>query len=97
MEFEWDENKNLINKAKHGISFEAARAVFADLDVILDQDRHENGEERWQATGLVGFLRVVVVAHTYRGENNGDEIIRIISARSASAAERRRYERARMD
>ena len=43
--FEWDENKNNINKAKHGISFEEAREVFADENAVLfDDPDHSVGE-----------------------------------------------------
>lgn len=96
VEFEWDENKNRINKAKHGISFQTAREVFRDPYALIDQDRHVGGEERWQAIGLINGIRVVVVAHTYPGYDHGKEIVRIISARSATAVERQAYDRARL-
>ena len=91
MDFEWDDEKNRSNKAKHGIRFESARAVFLDPFVVLIQDRYVLGEERWQAIGIIGTLQIVVVAHTYRGEFYGEERIRIISARQATPGERRRY------
>ena len=96
MDFEWDENKNRINKAKHRISFESARSVFFDLFAVFVQDRYVDGEERWQVTGVADGIQVIVVAHTYRGEQNGEEIIRIISARPAERAERRDYDRTRL-
>ena len=96
MRFVWDENKNRINNAKHDVDFALAQRAFRDPYAIFDQDRHVDGEERWQITALIDGLRVIVVAHTYRGEKNGEEIIRIISARSATPPERRRYDRARM-
>lgn len=96
MEFEWDENKNLLNKAKHGIRFETAVRAFWDKDVLLEQDRHVDGEERWQLIGLVDAFHLIVVAHTYRDEDNGLEKIRIISARPAERHEARRYDRAKM-
>ncbi len=91
MRFEWDERKNRINKAKHGISFETARLVFDGPYHVSIQDRHENGQERWQTLGLAGGVVVLLVAHTY-SEENGDEVIRVISARKATTHERRRYE-----
>lgn len=91
MEFEWDEVKNRKNFAKHGISFELARKVFNDPLAAYILERVENGEERWQAIGRVSNLPLLVVVHTYR-DNNGREIIRIISARQASSHERKRYE-----
>jgi uncharacterized DUF497 family protein len=50
--FEWDEEKNRRDTAKHGISFERARAVFADpaAQEFLD-DRDDYGEERWLTVG----------------------------------------------
>src|SRR5690606_13346030 len=95
--FEWDENKNRSNQAKHGLAFELARAAFADPYAIFNQDRHIAGEERWQVTALIGSMKIIVVAHTYPGEQNGQEIIRIVSARAATSPERRRYDRARLD
>ena len=55
MKFRWDENKNAINKAKHGISFETAKLVFNDPFHISIQDHHKNGEERWQTLGLINL------------------------------------------
>jgi len=94
MHFEWDENKNKTNYAKHGVSFETAQLVFADPCAISTQDRHEGGESRWQTLGLIGEVVVILVAHTY-GEQGGDEVIRIISARKATKRERLKYEQTR--
>jgi uncharacterized DUF497 family protein len=55
------------------------------------QDRIVEGEQRWQTLGLIEDTIVVLVAHTYR-EENGEEVIRIISARKATSHERRAYE-----
>lgn len=73
MEFEWDEHKNQLNRAKHGIRFETAVRAFSDGAAVLEQDRHVDGEERWQLTGLVDAFHLIVVAHTYRDETNGLE------------------------
>ena len=91
MRFEWDQEKNRANYIKHGLSFEIACKIFDDPLVALLFDRVVNDEERWHAVGKVLNLPVMVVVHTYR-EYNGEEIIRIISARQASSHERRRYE-----
>jgi len=48
------------------------------------------GEERWQTLGLVGGMVILLVAHTFY-EENGEEIVRIISARKATPGERRIY------
>jgi len=93
--FEWDEAKNLSNRRKHGVSFEEARAVFADPLYVSVQDRIEDGEPRWLTLGLVEGLLLLTVAHTVREERHNDtyrEVIRIISARQATRKERRRYE-----
>ena|SRR5271157_4849694 len=89
MPFEWDESKNRSNLAKHKISLETARFVFDDPYALSVQDRVVEGEERWQTLGTISAI-VVIVAHTYRGED-GDETIRLISARKANATERHRY------
>lgn len=89
--FEWDAKKAEANVRKHGVSFETARFAFADPLAIMDQDRIENGEYRWQTTGVVGGVALLVVAHTIRDEEDL-EIIRIISARPAERHERKRYE-----
>jgi uncharacterized DUF497 family protein len=83
MTFIWDENKNATNKIKHGVDFETATFVFDDPLHVSIQDRHENGEERWQTLGLVNNVVVLLVAHSIIEENNA-EIIRIISARKAT-------------
>lgn len=93
MKFIWDENKNRINKSKHGISFETAKLVFDDPLHISIQDRHENGEERWQTLGLVSGMAIILVAHSIVEENNV-ELIRIISARKATKLEVACYEKA---
>ncbi len=53
VKFSWDEDKNTINKGKHGVSFEAAQYVFDDPFFIAVQDRFVEAEERWQTTGMV--------------------------------------------
>lgn len=91
MKFEWDQGKNERNYAKHGISFELACKIFDDPLTAYLFDRIVDGEERWHAVGKILSLPVLVVVHTYQ-DGDGEEIIRIISARQASAHERRRYE-----
>ena len=91
--FEWDEAKNQKNQKKHDVSFETASLIFDDPLRISMQDRHTNGEERWQTIGLVGQLTIFVV-HTWSEFDplTGDETGRIISARRATVHERRSYE-----
>lgn len=92
MRFVWDEEKSRRNLANHKVSFEAAKLVFDDPRALSQIERVEDGEERWQTLGLAGGMVVLLVAHTYR-EEAGEEIIRIISARKATAYERKIYER----
>ena len=89
--FEWDAAKAAQNERKHGVSFELATQVFADPRHITRQDRIENYERRWQTVGAVGGIKLLLVAHLWRDED-GEECIRIISARSATPRERRQYE-----
>ena len=91
MRFEWDEAKDLLNLAKHKIGFETASLVFDDPHALSAQDRTAGGEERWQTLGMIGGGLIVLVAHTYR-KQDGQEAIRIISARKATPRERRAYE-----
>jgi uncharacterized DUF497 family protein len=89
MRFEWDEDKNRRNLAKHKVSLETASMVFDDPLMLSIQDRVVAGEERWQTLGMVSGT-VLLVAHTYR-DRAGEEAIRLISARKAIARERRAY------
>jgi uncharacterized protein len=87
--YEWDEKKNRANHAKHGVAFQVAAQVFVDPNAVEMQDREVGGEQRWQTIGFAGAI--LTVAHTVRDEGS-DEVIRIISARKATAAEWRVYE-----
>jgi uncharacterized protein len=92
MRFEWDAKKNQSNQKKPaGIDFETASRVFADPGLMLRKDRVIDGEQRWHGIGAVRKA-VLPVVHLYREENpNGEEIIRIVSAREADPRERRIY------
>lgn len=91
MIFEWDERKSRANKAKHGVSFEAARLVFFDQFHRTSYDRTVNGEDRWHTLGMAAGILLLLVVHTHRDED-GEEIIRIISARRPTKNEREVYE-----
>jgi len=91
MIFEWDENKNRINKKRHGVSFEAAKYAFFDPCSITTFDRVVDGEERWHTIGGVNGVILFLVVHTTL-ENDSTEIIRIISARRPTNRERKCYE-----
>lgn len=93
--FSWDKNKATSNLRKHGISFLDAKEVFKDEFATTNQDRVENGEERWQTIGRVGnALLIVLVAYTWDEDENA-QYIRIISARPATRSEIRDYEKQR--
>ena len=91
MNFEWDEQKAELNKRKHGVSFEEAATVFDDADAlqIFDPD-HSEAEDRFILLGMSSILRILVVCHFFRAD---DETIRIISARKATRNESSTYER----
>ena len=91
LRFEWDEAKNFANTQKHGVSFRDAAEVFGDPLHLTKFDSIEAGEERWRTYGVVAGIAVIMVAHTYR-DDEGGEVIRIISARRATRSERRFYE-----
>jgi uncharacterized DUF497 family protein len=90
MIFEWDENKNRINKAKHGVDFESAATVFNDPLLVGRVERFVDGQERWQTIGMAEGLMLLLVAHLDTCDNG--TIIRILSARKANNHERKRYE-----
>ena len=92
MLFEWDAEKDRLNQKKHSaLDFETASRIFADPDLVLRKDRVIDGEQRWHAIGGVRQA-VLLVAHVYLEEKpNGEETIRIISAREANPRERRNY------
>ena len=88
MRFEWDPEKAKRNLRKHAVSFEEAVTVFYDpLSATFDDPDHSVGEYRYITTGLSSRDRLIVVAHTERGES-----IRIVSARPATAHERKNHE-----
>lgn len=85
MTFEWDENKNAINKRKHGVDFLEASSVFYDDKAIMfDDPDHSGEEERFLLIGMSKSLKVLTVCHCYRG---ADDVIRLISARKATKTE----------
>lgn len=83
--FEWDPEKNIANRRKHGLSFDEAALIF-DGPVLTAPD-HSTGEVRDKSFGLLGGMVVVCVVHTERSGR-----IRIISARKATASERKQFD-----
>lgn len=87
--FQWDENKNRINKLKHNISFEEARTVFFDEKaLVIDDPDHSDNEDRFLILGESNKANLLVVCHCYRVS---DTVIRIISARKATKNEMSQY------
>ena len=87
--FDWHPAKARENVRKHGVSFEEAQTVFADEQaLLLDDPDHSVGEQRFVILGLSAPLRLLLVVHSYRED---DDVIRIISARKATRSERDQY------
>ncbi|MGE0529439.1 MAG: BrnT family toxin [Bdellovibrionales bacterium] len=90
MNFEWDDDKSEVNRKKHGIRFEEAQTVFLDPHSIEFYDeRHSESEDRFIRIGFSGRPNILLVVYCVRDENR----IRLISARKATAKERRVYEK----
>ena len=88
MKFEWDQQKADSNLKKHNVSFQEAASAFGDTFSITYPDPdHSVREQRFITVGMSGSGKVLIIAHTDRGDN-----IRIISARKAARKERRYYE-----
>jgi len=94
MRFEWNEAKNLSNQDKHGVSFEEASEIFSDPLHLAKLDyRFSYFEERWITLGCTRNRKLLVVANLFFTDE-GEEIIRIISARKANLKEKSTYENA---
>jgi len=88
MKFEWDPQKADSNLKKHGVSFQEAASVLGDvLSIRYPDPDHSVREHRFITVGMSRSGRVLMVAHTDRGDN-----VRIISARKTTRQERRYYE-----
>ena len=88
MILEWDPEKAASNLAKHGVDFHEAGTVLDDaLSTTFPDPHHSMDEARYLTIGLSASGRILVVAHTDRGE-----AVRLITARPATSAERRFYE-----
>jgi uncharacterized protein len=93
--FDWDPVKNRENLRKHGVRFETASLVFEDPWLLSRKDiSHDDAEERHNALGEIAPGVILFVVFTWR-QRDEDEMIRLISARAASAHEKRAYEEAR--
>ncbi len=93
MSFSWDARKARSNVAKHGVSFEEARTVFLDENArLIDDPDHSEEEERFLLLGCSLRGRCLIVHHCYR---KSESVIRLISARLATAREEKDYWRFR--
>ena len=90
LRFEWDPRKAAANRRKHGVSFEEAQTTFYDEFALqfFDGDGSED-EDRFVLLGLSAESRILVVVHC---ERDGGDTLRIISARKATARERKHYQ-----
>ncbi len=86
MHFEWENNKRLSNIVKHGIDFQDAIIFFESEPICFEDDRHNYGERRYVAFGMIK-ARLIVTVYNFRNNN-----IRILSMRKANSRERRLYE-----
>ncbi len=88
MDYEWDEEKAARNLEKHGISFADAATVFSDpLYVDFYDPDHSSNEQRYLVIGMSRGGHLVIVSYTER-----NDVIRLISAREVTSAERKAYE-----
>lgn len=87
MNFEFDPKKAIANSHKHGVSFAEVEPVFYDDFALTREDHDAVGEARFVTVGADALGRLVAVCWVQRGEN-----IRLISARVATATERKAYE-----
>jgi uncharacterized DUF497 family protein len=88
MEFEWDSRKAASNLRKHKVSFTEAATVLSDpFSITVSDPDHSTEENRYITVGVSYRLRLLIVAHTERGDR-----IRIISARELTRTEREAYE-----
>ncbi|MGO9472998.1 MAG: BrnT family toxin [Rhodomicrobium sp.] len=88
----WDAKKNRDNLRKHKLSFETAQLVFGDPFVASRPDPYPH-EERWQSIGMIGPVAVMVIHTSLEVDaSTGEETGRIMSARKATAHEKKAYE-----
>ena len=91
-DFEWDPNKALLNRRKHGAAFEQAATVFRDPRAVSVFDgAHGGREDRWITLGLSASGGLLVVHHTFEEVNAQTVRIRIFSSRKATKNEAGQY------
>ena len=91
--FDWDVAKDRKNIRKHKITFEEAKTIFHDAYLITYPDEvHSDNEDRYISIGYSTHSRILLAIHTEHQETDDNTVIRIISCRKATPAERRYYE-----
>lgn len=90
IEFDWDPAKAKRNLKNHGVSFDEAKTVFYDDFARQFYDEgHSEDEDRFLLLGVSNTSRILLICHC---EIESTDVIRIISARKATAKERQLYE-----
>jgi uncharacterized DUF497 family protein len=84
----WDPKKAKSNYRKHRVRFSDAETVLFDPLALTLAHQDVNGEQRFVTVGSDAIGRIIVTVYTYR-----DDTIRLISARKATATERKQYEK----
>jgi len=93
-QFEWDTAKAWQNATKHRVTFERGATIFLDPNALsLFDEQHSEDEERWTTLGLDHTGTLLVICHTYREETETSARVRLISARKATKAETKQYQR----
>jgi uncharacterized DUF497 family protein len=96
VQLRWNDKKEKENIKKHGINFTEAAEIFDDpLHISLLDTRFNYFEERWITIGATRKGSITIVGHLYIVQHDGEETIRIITARKATKREIREYEEIR--
>jgi uncharacterized DUF497 family protein len=87
---DWDAEKAAVNLRKHGVDFADAATALSDERALTVPDPSAVAEERFVSMGMDALGRILVMVYTWREDD-----VRLISARKATASERREYGRKR--
>lgn len=93
LQFEWDETKARSNQKNHKVSFDEAKTALNDpLLISFADEHHSDDEQRFVSIGTSARSHILLVVHTERARDDSSVVIRLISARKATASERKVYE-----
>ncbi len=85
--FEWDEDKDAMNKEKHGFDFSEILEIFDDPYLFEGFDyKHSQEEDRFFCIGCINDVILITTFYTER-----DERVRLISSRQANKTEQEAY------